>query len=233
MNQKNNNKQEEGCPLCETTKEAVDMLNTNKDSKIKDKKLSRKTKTIFWCLVIIFGMIGGYKILSNSPPTNSIAENNLIQGQSINTSEKNEKARPQINAPAPDFISEDVYGNKISLSDFRGKKPVLLVFWATWCGYCAKEKDDLKTFTKRYQDKIQVLAVDGGEPKQTIRDYIGKENINFLILLDEQRKIWNQYLIRGTPSHFLIDKQGKIITMRPGLASLADLETMLSMIPKE
>jgi len=56
------------------------MLNTNKDSKIKDKKLSRKTKTIFWCLVIIFGMIGGYKILSNSPPTNSIAENNLIQG---------------------------------------------------------------------------------------------------------------------------------------------------------
>ena len=108
-----------------------------------------------------------------------------------------------------------------------------MVFWDTWCGYCAKEKDDLKTFTKRYQDKIQVLAVDSGEPKQTIRDYIGKENINFLILLDEQRKIWNQYLIRGTPSHFLIDKQGKIITMRPGLASLADLETMLSMIPKE
>ena len=230
MNQENNNEQKEDCPLCEITKEGIDMLNAEKDSEVKNKKSSWKIKTFFWCLVIILGVIGGYKILSNSLLTNSPTEKGLIQEQSAGTSEK---ANPQINALAPDFVSEDVYGNKISLSDFRGKKPALLVFWATWCGYCAKEKDDLKTFTKRYQDKIQVLAIDSGEPKQTIQDYIGKENINFLILLDENRKIWNQYLVRGTPAHFLIDKQGKIITMRPGLASLADLETMLSMIPKE
>lgn len=219
MSHENNHKEKEDCPLCETAKETMRMLKPDEDSKIKDRQSSGKAKMVFLCLVVILGVIGGYKILSN-----------LVQGQSIGTPERNEKINPQVNAPAPDFVSEDVFGNKIALSSFRGKKPVLLIFWATWCGYCAKEKDDLKTFTKRYQDKIQVLAVDSSEPRQTIRDYIEKENINFLMLLDEQRKIWNQYLIRGTPSHFLIGKDGELISLRPGLASLADLETMLTMV---
>lgn len=212
MNQ-NNNKQGESCPLCETTKKVLNMLKPDKDSEIKDKKSSRRIKMAFGFLIIILGLIGGYKILTK--------ENNLIQGQSING---------QISSLAPDFASEDVFGNKVALSNFRGKKPVLLVFWATWCGQCAKELPDLKTFAGKYEDMIQVLAVDSGEPKETIKDYIQEKKINFLILLDEERKIWNQYLIRGTPSHFLIDKEGKIITLRPGLALLKDLEMMMTMI---
>lgn len=209
------------------------MLKPGKDFEIKDRRPSRKIKAIFWYLVIILGVVGGYLILSNSPLTKSTTENNLIQGQPINTSNTSEriaKAEPQINSLAPDFVSEDVFGNKVALSSFRDKKSVLLVFWATWCGYCAKELPDLKTFTQRHQGKIQIIAVDSGEPRQTIKDYIEKENINFLMLLDEQRKIWNQYLIRGTPSHFLIAKDGKIVTLRPGLAFLTDLETMLTML---
>lgn len=135
-----------------------------------------------------------------------------------------------VNDLAPDFTSEDIYGNKISLSDFQGEKPVLLVFWATWCSYCAKELPDLKAFTEAYQKEIQVIAVSSGESKETIRDYIQEEDVNFLMLLDEERKIWNTYLVRGTPSHFLIDKEGKIASLRPGLASRSDLEVMLTML---
>ena len=50
------------------------------------------------------------------------------------------------------------------------------------------------------------------------------------MLLDENREIWNQYLVRGTPAHFLIDSQGKIVSLRPGLASREDLEIMLTML---
>lgn len=131
---------------------------------------------------------------------------------------------------APDFTSEDVHGNKISLSDFWDEKPVLLVFWATWCGYCAKELPDLKAFVNEHQDKIQAMIVDSGEPRETIREYIEEKEINFLMLLDEDRKIWSRYFVRGTPSHFFVSSQGKIAAFRPGLASKEDLETMMIML---
>lgn len=227
MNQ--NNKKEESCPLCDSSKEAMKKLNSSSDFIDKPKpKLS--WKWIMTLGLIALGIFAVYIFVSNfSSPTSS----NNKPAQIASFQNGDEKNKPQINALAPDFVSEDIFGNKVALNDFRGKKPVLLIFWATWCGQCAKELSDLKTFTKKYQDKIQILAVDSGEPKQTIKDYIQKKDINFLILLDEQRKIWNEYLVRGTPSHFLIGKDGKIITMRPGLAFLADLEIILSMIPSE
>lgn len=131
---------------------------------------------------------------------------------------------------APDFTSEDVYGNRLSLSGFRDEKPVLLVFWATWCGYCAKELPDLKAFTDEQQNEIQVIAVDSGESRETLKNYIQEKDINFLMLLDEDRKIWNRYFVRGTPSHFFVSSQGKIAALRPGLASKEDLEAMMIML---
>ncbi len=228
-----NNQQQENCPLCESSKEALEKLD------LESGLVNARKPKLFWKGLIILGLMGlgvfsVYIFMSNfrsnfspqAPKNNKLAEVGVFQ-------DTNEKSKPQINALSPDFVAEDIFDNKITLSSFRGKKPALLVFWATWCGYCAKELPDLKMFNQKYYDDIQVVAVDSGESKQTIADYIQKENINFLMLLDEQRKIWNQYLVRGTPAHFLIGKDGKIITIRPGLASLADLEIMLSMIPRE
>ncbi len=229
MNQEKN-QQQENCPLCQSSKEAMEKLNFKSDI------VGEQKPKLFWKGLIILGLVGLvifsiYKLMSNS--SSQVSKNNNRSTEVSVFQNVNEEINPKINALAPYFASEDVFGNKIALSNFRGKKPVLLIFWATWCGYCAKEKEDLKTFTRKHQNEIQVLAVDSGESKQTIKDYIQEKDINFLILIDEQRKIWNQYLVRGTPSHFLIDKDGKIITMRPGIASLADLETMLLMLTKE
>jgi peroxiredoxin len=136
----------------------------------------------------------------------------------------------KIDALAPDFITEDVYGNKISLSDFRNKKPVLLAFWATWCGYCTKELPELKAFINEHQDQIQVMAVTSGESRTAIINYVQRKNVNFLMLLDEDRRIWNQYLVKGTPTHFLVGRDGRIVTKRIGLAFKKDLEAMLTLI---
>lgn len=227
MNQQN--QQEENCLLCESSKEAMEKLDS------KAGVVNRKKPKSFRKGLIILGLIG---LTVFSVYIISILNFSLSTPQDDGLSvisdfkDSSGKGAPRINALAPDFVSEDVFGNKITLSDYRGKKPVLLVFWATWCGVCAQELEDLKTFTQKHQDKIQVVVVDSGEPKGTIRDYIRQKNINFLMLLDEQKKIWNQYLVRGTPSHFLIDKEGIIVTLQPGLASLGNLETMLKMVPK-
>ena len=116
------------------------------------------------------------------------------------------------------------------MNSLRGKSPFFLVFWATWCGYCKQELPDLKAFTQEYQNEIEVLAVASGESREIIKDYIKENNINFSMVLDEDRKIWNQYFVRGTPSHFLISSSGEIIALRPGLASKENLENMTTML---
>lgn len=128
---------------------------------------------------------------------------------------------PQIGSPAPNFILENLEGDEVSLSDFAGKN-VLLVFWATYCGYCEKERPDLNRFTEEQEGKIKVLAI-SSEPKETLKKYVQEKEINFNLLWDSEGKTQIKYLALGTPNHFLIDKQGKIVAARPGYASYQEL----------
>ena len=60
---------------------------------------------------------------------------------------------------APDFTVYDADGNEVHLSDFRGK-PVVLNFWASWCGPCKMEMPDLEKAYQEYGDQIQFMLVD-------------------------------------------------------------------------
>lgn len=130
---------------------------------------------------------------------------------------------------APDFNFKDAKGSEMSLSDLKGNN-ILLVFWATWCGYCKKELPDLKNFVEKYGDEIIVLAISNQEPKETIQEYITQEKINFPVLIDGSGEIWNRYLVRGTPSHFLIDKEGRVVAAIPGYATKENLDALASIV---
>ncbi len=199
--------------------------------------MQKRFKILFLIFVLGLAGIAFYKFSSNSPLFSS-KEKSQVEKQVIKVKDQTSllEVSPKyvkIGALAPDFIAEDVYGNKIVLSNFRNKKPVLLAFWATWCRYCTKELPGLKAFINEHQDQIQVMAVVSGESRTAVKNYIQKKNINFPMLLDEDRKIWRQYLVRGTPTHFLIDRDGKVVTKRIGFAFKKDLEAMLRMIKKE
>lgn len=194
----------------------------------KQDKPSPKLKMVTLGLLVVIGVFIIYDQYQDYKAGAEVSKGNVSGVVQLPANSAGEK--PQIDSLAPDFISEDVFGKRVALSDFRNQKPVLLIFWATWCGYCAQELPDLKTFTQKHQAQVQVLAVASGETKPTIKEYIQEKEVNFTILLDEQKEIWNTYLVRGTPAHFLIDQEGKIITLIPGLATMSDLEIMLSML---
>lgn len=214
----NTKEQKQDCNLC-------DIIEKKENKTKQDKKSLRKTWVIFFIMLLIFAGAMIYELRDNFV---SKSKNNALKAQNVQLIP--EKEKPQIGYLAPDFALEDISGERMNLKDFRDKKPVMLVFWATWCGYCAKELPDLKIFSQKYKDNVQVIAVASGEAKRTVVDYIKEKDINFLISLDQTREAWNTYQVRGTPAHFLIDKQGYVVTMRPGLASLNDLEVMVSMI---
>lgn len=216
----NEQEKKEECPLCSVSQETLDRLKQG----AKDKKPNKNKKRFFLKIFIFIlflalaGLVFYFVILKSS--SGEVGQTGLLGNTKV----------IEIGSLAPDFVSEDVYGNRVSLSDFKNKKPVMIVFWATWCGYCAKELPDLKMLTETHKDHVEVLAIDSGESRETIENYIREKDINFTILLDEKRDIWKRYLVRGTPSHFLINTNGGIVASRPGLALKTDLEIMMTLL---
>ncbi|MBU3942995.1 TlpA family protein disulfide reductase [Patescibacteria group bacterium] len=195
---------------------------------MKEEKKEGRFDKLFIIIIVILGIFGFYWVATQPAPNKSVDK----KTEGITENFNKVSGALGIGDMAYDFSTEDSFGSKITLSEFRNKRPVLLVFWATWCGYCAKELPDMKEFVQKYQDRIQVIIIASGEEEKTVKEYIQEKDINFRIFLDKNRKIWSQYAVRGTPSHFLINIEGEINYLRPGLASKTDLEIMMTMVPK-
>jgi peroxiredoxin len=136
-----------------------------------------------------------------------------------------------VGKPAPDFQLPNLEGQPISLSDFRGK-PVLLNFWATWCGPCVFEMPFIQSIFEESSDTgLVILAVNIGEAPPTVRDFIQSGNFSFPVLLDTSQDVALEYNVRGIPTTFLIDKNGIIQVIKVGaFSSMLEIKRSLSKI---
>lgn len=111
---------------------------------------------------------------------------------------------------APDFELAGLDGKPLRLSDLRGR-PVLLNFWATWCGPCRQEMPLLQETAERYADRgLAVVGVDVGEGAETVRNYARSLGVEFPILLDSTQDISDRFRVYALPTSFFIDSQGVI-----------------------
>ncbi|MFH1073911.1 MAG: TlpA disulfide reductase family protein [Candidatus Firestonebacteria bacterium] len=120
--------------------------------------------------------------------------------------------REGLNHGAPDFTLKDLTGKDISLRDFKDKKAVLLVFWATWCVYCRQEIPDLIKLKEQYKDKnLEIFGVNIQEAPEKIKPFIDRNRINYPILLDTKGNTARAYEVQGIPANVLIDKKGNVV----------------------
>ena len=111
---------------------------------------------------------------------------------------------------APEFALSDMNGKKVALSEFEGK-PVLLNFWATWCGYCRKERPHLNALYNEYKEQgLVVLSVSTDRSIDKVRSYLKDVPADFIVLSDSNGRTASEYGIRGYPSSFLIDHNGLV-----------------------
>jgi cytochrome c biogenesis protein CcmG/thiol:disulfide interchange protein DsbE len=132
---------------------------------------------------------------------------------------------------APDFQLQSLDGQSITLSSLRGN-PVLINFWATWCGPCASEVSYLQEIDDEWSDKgLVVLAINWGESAAQVEQFLQAHNLSFQVLLDTNKAAAEKYGIRAFPTTFFIDKDGiiqvKVIGAFPNKAAI---ESRLSVI---
>ncbi|MCZ7624558.1 MAG: thiol-disulfide oxidoreductase [Candidatus Methylomirabilota bacterium] len=120
--------------------------------------------------------------------------------------------RPEEGHLAPDFTLKTLEGNTVRLSEFRGKKVVLINFWATWCPPCRLEMPTMQQIYTEYRDKgFEILAVNiEADAKQEISDFVKELRLTFPILLDPDMKVLRKFRVIGLPVSILIDRQGII-----------------------
>lgn len=110
---------------------------------------------------------------------------------------------------APDFTAEMTDGSSFTLSEQKGKV-VLLNFWATWCSPCVGEMPAFERLYEEYGDEIQILAVNSGEEKEIVDEFLQEKNYTFPIAYDEKNEISEKYPSEGIPYTLIIGKDGKV-----------------------
>ncbi len=123
---------------------------------------------------------------------------------------------PTLGAIAPNFILPALGSSTDSLHRFRGK-PVLVNFWATWCVPCRSEMPMLERTYRRYGGRLAVVGVDEQEEAGAVKGFVRSYHVTYPIVLDQNGNVSYQYQLNGTPTSFLIDRNGVIraVTIGP------------------
>ena len=135
--------------------------------------------------------------------------------------------------PAPEFTLDDLDGQPVSLSQFKGQV-VLIDFWASWCGPCIKDLPNLRKIKKKTADwPVVFLNVSIDEDEAAWREAIDKHEIKGVHVRADGwgAEIAKTYQVRGIPSYYLVDSQGLIVE-DPGIrrdtdATVAAIEKSL------
>lgn len=137
---------------------------------------------------------------------------------------------PALSHPAPAFAVSTVGGDEFSTAALDGK-PMVVNFWATWCGPCRKEMPALESASQRYADRVAFIGIDQGEDAETIRAFADELGVTFPLGLDLEQAVGaDLYNVSGLPTTFFVDAQGIIrrvwmgemnsITLEEGIAEI-------------
>ena len=134
---------------------------------------------------------------------------------------------------APDFRVYDKDGNIVRLSDFFGK-PIVLNFWASWCGPCKSEMPDFNAKSIELEGEVQFLMInmtDGArETIETASAFIDQNGCTFPVFFDTTSEAALTYGAYSLPTSFFINAQGHVIAQAVGAINAATLQRGIDMI---
>ena len=170
----------------------------------------KKTKfavIVLCAAVLLLAAVLGYEYLSK----------NYQPGKEVPSGETSSEA-----TLAPDFVVYDGEGNAVNFSDFAGK-PVVINFWATWCGYCVKEMPSFEKAFSEYGDEIVFMMIDVTdgyqETKEDAMKFIEEKGYTFPVYYDTDLSAAGVYGASSLPVTAFINAEGELVHGQLGMMS--------------
>jgi cytochrome c biogenesis protein CcmG/thiol:disulfide interchange protein DsbE len=138
-----------------------------------------------------------------------------------------------IGAAAPDFALADLDGQPVVLSELQGR-PVVVNFWASWCGPCVEEFPLLREAAARHAGAgLAVIGVVYEDRSEAARDFMARHGATWPAAMDPGGRVADAYGILGPPETFFIGRDGTIVARQFGQFSAASLQEKLAAIIDE
>ena len=134
---------------------------------------------------------------------------------------------------APDFTVYDIDGNEVKLSDYFGK-PIVLNFWASWCGPCKSEMPEFNEMYSELDGEVIFLMVnmtDGSrETVESASEYVSEEGFSFPVMYDTAQDAAYTYAVYSLPTTYFLDEEGYLIARAVGAIDKDTLQQGIDMI---
>jgi len=202
--------------------------------------MNSKKSLVILCVVLLVLLCGAgalYNFLGNKVERESlVVQTGMLTATPMPEADSSDQREEETDYLAPDFTVVDAEGREYKLSDFRGK-PVILNFWASWCGPCKSEMPDFEEVYLEYKDKLHFLIVnltDGyQETMESAQKLITEKGYTFPVYFDTKMEAANAYYVYSIPQTFFIDKDGNLVAYAQSAISKEILYQGIDMIYTE